>query len=119
MKDKRDLAAPCGLDCFNCEIYEDNLTYELARAIPEKLGVSNEEGDIRKKYFRGKFIVGNDQAGRRHVRMPECPVQRPYLLKPVSLRSLNQTSIRGRVVAAPVLTAPAPSHATWDRDGSP
>ena len=26
MKDKKALTAPCGLDCFNCEIYEDNLT---------------------------------------------------------------------------------------------
>jgi hypothetical protein len=33
MKDKKALTAPCGLDCFNCSIYEDNLTKELAELI--------------------------------------------------------------------------------------
>ncbi len=26
MNDKKALTAPCGLDCFNCELYEENLT---------------------------------------------------------------------------------------------
>jgi hypothetical protein len=39
MKDKKALTAPCGLDCFNCEIYEDNLTSDLAKLIHQKLGV--------------------------------------------------------------------------------
>lgn len=43
MKDKRALTAPCGLDCFNCDIYEDNLTDELAALIHAKTGVSKEE----------------------------------------------------------------------------
>jgi len=43
MKDKKALTAPCGLDCFNCEIYVDNLTDELARVIHEKVGVAKEE----------------------------------------------------------------------------
>jgi hypothetical protein len=30
MKDKRALTSPCGLDCFNCPLYEDNLTDEVA-----------------------------------------------------------------------------------------
>jgi hypothetical protein len=41
--DKTSLAAPCGLDCFNCEIYEANLTDEFAAFIHQKLGVSKEE----------------------------------------------------------------------------
>ena len=42
MKDKRALTAPCGLDCFNCEIHEDNLTRELAEMIHAKLQVPKE-----------------------------------------------------------------------------
>jgi hypothetical protein len=42
MKDNKALTAPCGLDCFNCEIYEDNLTSDLADLIHEKLGVPKE-----------------------------------------------------------------------------
>ena len=40
---KRALTAPCGLDCFNCEIHEDNLTEEFARMISQKAGVPVEE----------------------------------------------------------------------------
>ncbi|MHC4250330.1 MAG: DUF3795 domain-containing protein [Planctomycetota bacterium] len=29
MKDKKELTAPCGLDCFNCELYPANLTDEI------------------------------------------------------------------------------------------
>jgi len=43
VRDKKALTAPCGLDCFYCEIYEDNLTSDLARLIHEKLGVSKQE----------------------------------------------------------------------------
>jgi hypothetical protein len=43
MKDKKALTAPCGLDCFNCELYEDNLTSELAQVIHEKFKVPVDE----------------------------------------------------------------------------
>ncbi len=43
MKDKKTLTAPCGLDCFNCELYEDNLTSDFAQVIHEKLGVPMQE----------------------------------------------------------------------------
>ncbi len=39
MVDKKSLTAYCGLDCFNCELYKDNLTDRLARVIAEKMGV--------------------------------------------------------------------------------
>lgn len=39
MSDKKALTAPCGLDCFNCELYEHNLTDQLANVIHEKYGV--------------------------------------------------------------------------------
>ena len=43
MKDKTGLTAPCGLDCFNCEIYEENLTDEMTDFIHQKMGVPKEE----------------------------------------------------------------------------
>lgn len=39
MERKRSLTAPCGLDCFNCQIHEDNLTEEFALMMSEKTGV--------------------------------------------------------------------------------
>ncbi len=39
MRDKKELIAPCGLDCFNCQIHENNLTSEFAKAMSEKTGV--------------------------------------------------------------------------------
>jgi hypothetical protein len=43
MKDKKTLVAPCGLDCFNCELHENNLTDKLAELIHTKMGVPKEE----------------------------------------------------------------------------
>ena len=43
MKDKKALTAPCGLGCFLCELYEDNLTDELAERIHVKLDVPRHE----------------------------------------------------------------------------
>jgi len=43
MDSKRALTAPCGLDCFNCEIHEENLTGEFALMMSEKTGVPAEE----------------------------------------------------------------------------
>jgi len=41
-KYKQALTAPCGLDCFNCELYEDNLTADFAEFINNKTGVAKE-----------------------------------------------------------------------------
>ena len=41
--DKEDLTAPCGLDCFNCELYKENLTSEFAELIHSKLGVDKND----------------------------------------------------------------------------
>jgi hypothetical protein len=43
MEDKKALTAPCGLDCFNCDIHESNLTDDLAELIHVKMGVPKEE----------------------------------------------------------------------------
>ena len=47
MTNKKALTAPCGLDCFNCEIYKDNLTSDLAveshKVIPVELQQSLEK----------------------------------------------------------------------------
>ena len=34
---KRNLTAPCGLDCFNCEIYEGNITEEMKKQFALKI----------------------------------------------------------------------------------
>jgi len=36
------LTAPCGLDCFNCEFYEENLTHNLLELVHSKMGVPKE-----------------------------------------------------------------------------
>lgn len=43
MKREKALTAPCGLDCFNCELQEDNLASEFAEMIHNKMGVPKEE----------------------------------------------------------------------------
>ncbi len=40
---KRELTAPCGLDCFNCEIYEKNITNEMRTQFAAKLQMNPEE----------------------------------------------------------------------------
>ena len=50
MKDKKALTAPCGLDCFNCDVHENNLTNELAELIHTKMGVP--QGEIACKGCR-------------------------------------------------------------------
>jgi hypothetical protein len=43
MPDKKALTAPCGLACFECDLYEENLTGKLSELIHQKLGVAKEE----------------------------------------------------------------------------
>jgi hypothetical protein len=43
MKDKKALTAPCGIDCFNCELYEDNLTNDFAEMIHVKWNVPKDK----------------------------------------------------------------------------
>jgi len=42
MEKKKSLTAPCGLDCFNCELYEDNIAPEMTERIHTKMGVPKE-----------------------------------------------------------------------------
>ena len=37
--DIRKLSAPCGLDCFNCELYEENITEKLKELMAENTGM--------------------------------------------------------------------------------
>ncbi len=43
MKDRKELTAPCGMDCFNCEIHEKNLTSDVAETLQTKYGWPKEE----------------------------------------------------------------------------
>jgi len=40
---KRRLTAPCGLDCFNCDIYEKNITEEMKKQFASKIKKDPEE----------------------------------------------------------------------------
>ncbi|MCL1941158.1 MAG: DUF3795 domain-containing protein [Synergistaceae bacterium] len=40
---KQTLTAPCGLDCFNCSAYEENITEEGKKEISEFLRIPAEE----------------------------------------------------------------------------
>ena len=42
MNERVTLPAPCGLDCFNCELLEANLTDELIEMFRAKMGVPRE-----------------------------------------------------------------------------
>ena len=42
-KKKIELTAPCGLDCFNCEVYEENVTEEFAAKLAKAFGKKPEE----------------------------------------------------------------------------
>lgn len=42
MNSKRNLTAPCGIDCFNCEIYEENITDALKARLSSVLGLAPE-----------------------------------------------------------------------------
>lgn len=43
MTDRKNLTAPCGLDCFNCELYAENLTTELSELIQKARGVGEQD----------------------------------------------------------------------------
>ncbi len=40
---KKELTAPCGLDCFNCGWFEENLTDEIRENEAKRLGISVKE----------------------------------------------------------------------------
>ena len=61
MKTKEELTAPCGLACFLCELYEDNLTEELAELLHAKLGISKEDAVCR----------GCREQDGKHFHLPE------------------------------------------------
>ncbi len=39
----RNLTSPCGLDCFNCEVHENNVTDEMRKMLSAKFGLPPEE----------------------------------------------------------------------------
>ncbi|MCL1932417.1 MAG: DUF3795 domain-containing protein [Candidatus Azobacteroides sp.] len=44
---KIELTAPCGLDCFNCPLYEGNITEEYKKRSSEYLGIPLEDTPCR------------------------------------------------------------------------
>jgi hypothetical protein len=61
MNDKESLTAPCGLACFLCELYKDNLTDEFAQLLQTRFGVSKEEA----------ACAGCRQQDGKHFHLPE------------------------------------------------
>lgn len=41
--DYRKLTSPCGIDCFNCELYRDNVTPEMQAFVGKHIGLPAEE----------------------------------------------------------------------------
>jgi hypothetical protein len=39
----KELTAPCGIDCFNCELYEENITDEFQKMMVQKTGKKQSE----------------------------------------------------------------------------
>ena len=40
---KRKIVAPCGIDCFNCEMYEENVTDEFQTRLSQSLKIPKEK----------------------------------------------------------------------------
>jgi hypothetical protein len=47
MKNKRDLTAPCGLDCFNCIAYEKNITVTIKTRVAQALNIRETKVDCK------------------------------------------------------------------------
>jgi len=59
--DYRQMTAPCGIDCFNCEIHESNLTKEVAVVLNGKYGWPIEEIACK----------GCRQQDGKHIHLPQ------------------------------------------------
>jgi hypothetical protein len=62
MKSRRELTAPCGLDCFNCKVYSKNITPATQSRLSRMLSI--DEDSVPCKGCR-------EQRGRR-LNFPEC-----------------------------------------------
>jgi hypothetical protein len=51
------LTSPCGIDCFNCEIYESNVTAELQQAIGQRMQRDPKEVKCQGCRVSGCFIL--------------------------------------------------------------
>ena len=59
---KIKLTAPCGLDCFNCDAYEGNITEELQKQFSEFLKIPLEETSCKGcREEKGKCVWANGQ----------------------------------------------------------
>ena len=57
----QDLIAPCGLDCFNCNLYEKNLTDEYRDRVAAYRGIAPEEvacGGCRAELGKCRYANG-------------------------------------------------------------
>jgi len=47
MKSMKELTAPCGLDCFNCIVYEKNITDAVRAMVAQGLNIPESKVDCR------------------------------------------------------------------------
>ncbi len=57
--DYKKLVSHCGIDCFNCQVYKDNITPELASFIAEKRGLKPEDMACEGCKINGCAVIGN------------------------------------------------------------
>lgn len=57
--DYKKYTAPCGIDCFNCPVFEDNLTAEMQLDIAEKRGMKPEQVTCKGCRVSGCFLLPN------------------------------------------------------------
>ena len=101
MKTKVELTAPCGMDCFNCELYEENvkalslqkkiiLSNALGKDISDIIcqGCSNVDTGCEKLFGKCKTLECVNERGYKYcfecVDFP-CPMLQPTLDKADSL----------------------------------
>lgn len=55
--DREDLAAPCGIDCFNCQVLEYNITDETRLRIAERRGIDPSRVSCRGCRVQGGYCI--------------------------------------------------------------
>ncbi|PKM80708.1 MAG: hypothetical protein CVU89_12275 [Firmicutes bacterium HGW-Firmicutes-14] len=61
----KELASPCGIDCFNCEVYEDNITGKMREYLAGVYGRRSGKMGGRGKGNQGEVFQGQVCRGKR------------------------------------------------------
>ena len=58
--DYKKLTSPCGIDCFNCELFEDNVTKEMQQRIGTMMGIPPEKVTCGSCRITGCLLIQGD-----------------------------------------------------------